>query len=185
MNKNDDYKEPLTANIGEGFGEVLKNYKAGNPDSNSVSGKDESPALKDAKDLGAAATKKKEGVPFFEFGRKYKDFFQKDVFSEFNENTKKPSGQWLHISSYDANKGTVEYYLGKAGGRNRYDEKKEANLNELDEILKGYSYSLKGEGIGIKKNPEKSSKKKGAATIKKIQEKPDKKKKKMKLLKKH
>ncbi|HPN54859.1 MAG TPA: hypothetical protein PLB52_02895 [Candidatus Moranbacteria bacterium] len=88
-----------------------------------------------------------KGMSFLEFGRKYKDFFQKNAFSDFDETTKEPRGQWVHISSYNKKTKMAECYFGEVGSPNRFETKKEIKVEDLDEILKGYLYNNDGKKI--------------------------------------
>lgn len=102
-------------------------------------------------------------MPFWIFGKRYQNFFRKNVFSDFDAESKKPKGQWIHISQYNEKTGKVKCNFGSVESNKRANKTEELDLSKLDEILKGYSYDESGKNAGINHETEKKRKIKKSA----------------------
>ncbi len=97
-------------------------------------------------------------MPFWIFGKRYQNFFRKNVFSDFDAESKKPKGQWIHISQYNEKTGKVQCNFGSVESNKRVNKREELDLSKLDKILKGYLYDESGKNAGINHEAEKKRK---------------------------
>jgi hypothetical protein len=104
-------------------------------------------------------------MPLWKFGKRYQDFYRKDAFRDFDEKTKKPKGEWIHIKSYNSKDGTAQCYFGEVGSRKNFSRTEDISLDKLQTVLESYSFDKTGKKVSVKKPPEQNNEQKPEQTI--------------------